>query len=235
MTTPVQIINLALKQCGVLGVGQTASAEDISDSFATLNMMLAQWSVKRNIVHQILDTGITTDGRQTYTVGPGGDFNIGRPARLAGAYCRQFGAPGTPVDYPLELLLSQTDYARVSTKQIKSMPSTVYYDPQYPMGTLYCWPVPIQGYELHILTLAPLQQFATPYDDINLPPEYLEPLMYNLAGRLYALYGLQPNPVVIALASAGLQTIRQANAQIGRLQMPGSLIGTAGYNFYSDN
>lgn len=234
MTTPVELINLALKQVGVLGVGQTASAEDTADSFKLLNMMLAQWSVKRNVVYQIVDISCSATGAQTYTVGAGGDFNTPRPAKLFGAYCRQFNAPGMPVDYPLDLLQSITDYSRISTKTIGSMPSAVWYDPQMPLGVLHTWPVASAGYEIHILSLTPLAKFATPYDDITLPEVYEEALMYNLAGRLYALYGLQPNPVVIALASASLATVRQSNLQVATLCMPGGLTGRGAYNVYSD-
>lgn len=41
--TAGSIINLALKMAGILGVGQTATAEDANDAFTVLNMMLAQW------------------------------------------------------------------------------------------------------------------------------------------------------------------------------------------------
>jgi hypothetical protein len=233
MTTPVEIINLALKQVGVLGVGQTAAAEDIADAFAILNMMLAQWSVKKNLVHQIFDVACVSTGAATYTVGAGGDFNTARPPRVMGAYCRQL-AP-VPIDYDLELLMSQKDWGRVSTKTISSMPSLVYYDPQYPLGVLHVWPIATVGYELHLLMLAPLTQFATPYDDINLPAEYMEALMYNLAGRLYSMYGRPVDPVTIALATAALGTLRQANTQVGKLYMPAAVVGRANYNPYSDN
>lgn len=234
MTTPVELINLALKQVGVLGVGQTASDEDVADAFKMLNMMLAQWSVKRNVVYQIVDVPSATTGASTYTVGPGGDFNTPRPSKLIGAYCRQLGTPGYEVDYPLDLLQSITDYGQISTKQIKSMPSAVWYDPQMPLGVLHVWPVAIQGYEIHILALKPLAQFETAYDDINLPSEYEEALMYNLAGRLYPLYGMQQNPVVIALAGASLATVRQANLQIATLNMPSSLQTGRTYNVFAD-
>lgn len=234
MTTPVELINLALKQVGALGVGQTASAEDVADAFKMLNMMLAQWSVKRNVVYQILDVSCSATGAQTYSVGTGGDFNTPRPSRLFGAYCRQLNNPGLPVDYPLELLQSISDYSRISTKTMGSLPSLVWYDPQMPMGVLHTWPVATTGYELHILALKPLGKFSSAYDDITLPEVYEEALMYNLAGRLYALYGIQPNPVVVALANASLATVRQSNLQIATMRMPANLSRCGSYNVYSD-
>lgn len=256
MTTPVELINLALKQVGVLGVGQTASPEDIADAFKILNMMLAQWAVKRNVVHQILDIAPSSGAGEayldgplpddqvfevgsepapngpTFTVGPGGDFNTQRPAKILGAYARQLSP--TPIDYPLELLQSMTDYARVGLKTLQSLPSLAYYDPQFPLGVLHVWPLSTQGYEIHILVLAPLQRFETAYDEIDLPPEYEEALMYNLAGRLYPMYGMPPDRTVIQLAAASLQTVRMANTQGGKLYMPPTLVRGGTYNFYSD-
>lgn len=234
MTTPVELINLALKQAGVLGVGQTASAEDTNDAFKLLNMMLAQWSVKRNVVFRISDIPCVATGQQTYTIGPGGDFNIPRPAKLVGAYCRQLRNPGQPVDYPLQLLFSQTDYGNVSTKTQASMPSLVYYDPQFPLGVLHVWPVAITGYEIHIQALMPLSKFETPYDEIQLPPEYEDAIMYNLAGRLCLFYQIPLPQGLPQLAQASLNTLRQANVQVGQMYMPAELTGGSRYNVYSD-
>ncbi|NMX39365.1 hypothetical protein HBO34_15935 [Pseudomonas veronii] len=234
MTTPVELINLALKQVGVLGVGQTASAEDIADAFKMLNMMLAQWSVKRNVVYQIVDVPCLATGAQTYSVGVGADFDTPRPSKIFGAYCRQLNNPGLPVDYQLDLLQSISDYTRIATKTMGTLPSMVWYDPQMPTGVLHTWPVAISGYELHILALKPLGKFASPYDDITLPEVYEEALMYNLAGRLYPLYGMPQNPVIIALANASLATVRQSNLQIATLNMPASLMRRGKYNVYSD-
>ncbi|WP_242176580.1 hypothetical protein [Pseudomonas sp. MONT-RG-20F-20-E-7-02] len=234
MTTPVELINLALKQAGVLGVGQTATAEDTSDAFKLLNMMLAQWSVKRNVVHQIIDSGLPTTGAQTYSVGIGGDFSIARPSKLVGVYCRQLNPPSLPVDFPIELLQSMSDYGRISLKTMASMPVAAYYDPQYPLGVLHVWPVPITGYEMHILALVPLGQFATPYDDIILPAEYEEAIMYNLAGRLCSFYQIPIPQGVVQLAASALSTIRMANIQVGKMYMPDNLVSGGTYNVYSD-
>lgn len=234
MTTPVELINLALKQAGVLGVGQTASAEDTNDVFKLMNMMLAQWSVKRNIVFRIADTACVATGSQTYTVGPGGNFNIPRPAKLVGAYCRQLNPPAQPIDFPLQLLSAQSDYGRVSTKTQKSMPSLVFYDPQNPLGVLYVWPVAITGYELHILTLQPLNAFASLYEEITLPPEYEEALMLNLAGRVCMFYQIPLPQGLPQLAQASLATLRMANVQVPLMHMPDFLVRRGRYNVYSD-
>lgn len=44
MTTAADIINQALKDIGVLGMGETATAEDATDGLDALNQMLGQWN-----------------------------------------------------------------------------------------------------------------------------------------------------------------------------------------------
>ncbi|MED5773577.1 hypothetical protein, partial [Enterobacter kobei] len=89
MTTPNDLIILALKQANVLGVGQSASAEDIQDCFALLNMMLAQWNRRRYAIYHLKTVNIACDGSQSYTIGPGGDIDTTRPNKIESAYFRQ--------------------------------------------------------------------------------------------------------------------------------------------------
>ena len=104
MTTPAELITLALKQSGVLGVGQTASAEDMNDAFKLLQMMLGQWQVDRFMVFHLVTNSILCTGQQSYTIGPGGNINIPRPDRISSAFVRQ-------------LTQAQTNQARIGRPQ----------------------------------------------------------------------------------------------------------------------
>ena len=89
-TTPGQIIGLALLDCGVLGQGQIATATDTNNALTRCNWMLSEWNRKRWLIYNLVDTLIPCTGQISYTVGPGGDFDIPRPDRLEdGCYLRQ--------------------------------------------------------------------------------------------------------------------------------------------------
>ena len=91
--TVSQIINLALKDAGIIGVGQTPNAEDVNDSFTRLNWMIDQWAQKRYLIWHLVDLAKVSTGAQSYTVGPGKDFDIAlRPDRLEAAFLRQLNA-----------------------------------------------------------------------------------------------------------------------------------------------
>lgn len=125
MTTPNDLIILALKQANVLGVGQSASAEDIQDCFALLNMMLAQWNRRRYAIYHLKTVSIACDGSQSYTIGPGGDIDTTRPNKIESAYFRQIiTSPPNQIDYPLEIIRAREDYDRIYLKDMQSFRNT---------------------------------------------------------------------------------------------------------------
>lgn len=234
-TTPRDLINLALKTANVLGVGQTASAEDMNDSFNLMNMMMAQWQRRRYMVYQLIESSRQATGQLSYTVGLGGDFNIARPSKLEFAYFRQNQNTPLPVDYPLQILRAREDFDRISIKNLNAFPMYAFYDGGFPLANLFIWPVPNNQYELHITVMQQLQQFQTVSDSIVLPPEYSAALMWNLTLELYPFYGLPANLVIQGKAEASMRIIEEANAQIPLLQMPTALRSRGGaYNIYGD-
>lgn len=239
LTTAQDLCTFALKAVGVLGVGQTALPDDYQDVFAALNGMVGQWNAKRWLIYQLVDYKLVSTGATSYTVGVGGDFNTpGRATRLESAFFRQFiTSPPTSVDYPLEILESREDYNEIVLKTLVSWPRYIFFDSGNPLGSVYPWPVPQASlYELHITLKQTLPQFASYTQAINLPEEYTEGLWTNLAIRLGALYpGAAVTDDTRRLATASLETIRVANAQVPRLLMPEGLARPALYNIYSDS
>lgn len=241
MTTAQDLIKLTLKAIGVLGQGQTPRQEQLNDALLIMNMMIGQWNRKRWLIPHLVEVKKQATGAISYSIGPGADFNVPRPDKLEDAFIRLTpngggdfsfdfnndeliaGGGTTSVDYPLRIIQAREDYDRISLKGMGSFPYYVFYDSAYPIGKLYFWPVPSSLYELHILVKDTLSGFSQLTTVFNLPPEYMEAIYYNLAGRLAPIYGKTPNPVVVALAAAGLNTIRQANTQIPNLKLPGVL------------
>lgn len=234
--TPNDIITFALKAAGVLGVGQSALAEDYNDAFTALNGMLAQWQRRRWLIWHTVDVALTSTGATSYTIGAGGNFNVARPDRLEAAFFRQFiNSTPNQVDWPLEILESREDYNQIALKTLPSLPRYIFYDAAYPLGVVYPWPVPAAGvYELHLTLKETLNQFTSLNQTIALPPEYEEAIWTNLVLRLAPIYQFQARPEVIALAKAALSTIRGANAQIPRLQIPKYLQRPSLYDVNSD-
>lgn len=244
--TPLDLITLALKQAGVLGVGRVPRAEDANDALSHLNMMMGQWNKRRYLVYHLVDKAVTAYGATSYRIGPGQDIDArGRVTKIDSAYWRyggtseqgndfnpdfspDFGPPHViapdAIDYPLAVLTSREDWARIGLKGQPGVPSLVWLDADYPIGNLYVWPSPTQG-EIHVVLQEELPRFPDLTTDIALPDEYFEALFHNLVVRLRSAYQRPADPVSVQLAKAALNTIRSANAQIGTLSMPTGLPG----------
>jgi hypothetical protein len=198
-----------------------------------LNGMLSQWQRKRWLVYSLDDVSFPATGAISYTVGLGQNVNIARPDRLEAAFVRLIN--GTQqVDYPLDLLGSREDYNQVALKGLQTFPQLAFYDAAFPIGNLYLWPAPTSQYTIHITVKTQLVSFSGLTGLVSLPLEYQEALIYNLAARLRPMYGLPPEPSVIALAKESLNVIRGANAQIPRLTLPPQITRDTLYNIYGD-
>ncbi len=234
-STAIDLITLALKDIGALGIGQAVSAEDTADALATLNMMLGQWAAERLSVYHLIDTAHQANGSVSYTVGTGGDFNIPRPIKINAAYARLASSgAGSAVDYRISMIDAREDYARISLKTLNSFPEYAFYDSAFPLGNLFLYPVPNSSYELHIVTMDTLPQFATPATVVNLPDPYKAMIRYNLACYLAPSYQLEPTPALVRLAINAKRVVKRMNAQIPSLVMPRGLGSKSLYNIYSD-
>ena len=236
MTTPIDLINLALKQSGVIGVGQTASAEDMQDCFKLMQMMLGQWQTKRYMMYHLINLSIPCTGALNYSIGPGGSIPLAsRPNEIVSAFIRlPATGSGYQVDYSLNIIRAREDYDRILAKSMGTIPSFLFYDSGFPLGTLYAWPVPSSLYELHVTVADQFQTFSTVADVFTLPAQYEEAIMYNLAGRLRPMYGMPPDPSISGLAKAALNCLQSANVQLPRMQVDPFLSSGSRYNIYTD-
>lgn len=221
LTTPLSIISLALRDAGVIGVGQTASAEDATDAFDKLNMILSQWNHDRWMIYHLIDVGCPSTGAVSYTVGVGEDFDTPRPDRLEFAFRRQYPTGAQPVDQQMQILEAREDYNRIIVKGTTGPAVYAFYDSAFPVGNVYFWPLSQASIYTHYITVkAQLTEFASLSEVINLPSAYKPALLYTLACWLRPGYQLAADPQVAGLARKSLAIIRGANAQIPRLRMP---------------
>ena len=165
---------LALRLAGRINDQQRVSdtSTDMNDALSLLVMMLGQWQRKRWLVWNEAETAKVATGSQWYSVGPGGDFNMPRPDKLHGGFCRMkpFGGPN-PVDIHLSIIESKEDWAKITIKDLKSLPEALFYDSAFPLGRVTFYPVPpANDYELHIFTKAQLPVYVHLTDQLLVPP-----------------------------------------------------------------
>lgn len=149
--TARDFISLAMKEAGVLGVGQTLLAEDINDGFTYLKRMLALWQRRRWLVPNLYDLSVIGNGEISNKIGPGQYWNAPRPDKIAAAYIIQRNTGSNPVSLGCRIITAYEDYAQLAVKNLPSLPYLVFYDGAYPYGNVFFWPIPDSSYELHLI------------------------------------------------------------------------------------
>lgn len=141
-----------------------------------------------------------------------------------------------PVDFQLDIIPSHQDYARITVKTVGTLAWRIFYDPIWPIGLLFPWPIPQASiYELHVGFKVVLPRFQSLQQSINFPPEYEAALNWSLARRLRASYQMPPDPEVNALARDALNSMRLANQAMPTLRLPEELTGrNRAYDYRSD-
>lgn len=233
--TARDFITLAMKEAGVLGVGQTLLAEDINDGLTYLQRMTNLWQKKRWLTPALEQFSIVCDGSISYTIGSGGDLDIARPPKISAAWIVQNNTGSTPVSLPLRPIFSYEDYALINIKELNSLSGWFFYDAQWPLANFF--PIPIAS-DLYTIYLVVQKLLNFPDDSLDtvfeLPPEYEEAIHYNLAVRLCSAYQLPVPPDTRKLAKASLNTLRVTNTQVPRLGMPRGLMGNrGGFNLWN--
>lgn len=223
--TARDFIILALKEAGILGVGQTPLAEDVNDCFVLLQRMTSTWQKKRWMIPGLTDIFQIGNNAISNTIGPGGYWNFPRPDKIQAAYFIQLGTGPTPVSLKLDVIKSYEDYARIAIKNLNAFPSSIFYDQNNNagLGNIFVHPIPSSIYEIHLIVKSQLSWPANINSAFTLPDEYGEAVHYNLAIRVCSAFGNDPKKLTAKLAKTSLNTIKVTNTQIPTLLMPVAL------------
>jgi len=220
--TALDLIRSALVMTGALAQGESPSAADAQDAFTRLNRMVSGWANQRLTIF-VTERNVHTlvGSQQTYTIGPGGDFDQTRPLFLsyAGLVLTNTN-PDTEI--PLDIWTTKDWWLQSVKAQTSTQPTAVYYETAYPrtgadagLGNIIVWPVPTQVNDIALYTPTQLGEFANLSTDYSFPPGYEDALEYNLAVRLIqAGFGLRSTlSDVQPMAKETLAIVKRANIQ----------------------
>lgn len=160
----------------------------------------------------------------------------GRPTTPATGTLTVAAVNGVPVEIPRPVI-TDSGYQQI---QLKNMPNqqftVVYYNPTYPYGTVYLWPLPDVATNQLVLYLQNVfpgfVDLTTPYDWPSLPG-YAEALQYNLDLRLAIPYKGTVSDEIHGMAVETLGMIKRANNKLYDLPSDAALLTgdrRGGYN-----
>lgn len=183
------IIGGALRLISSLTPGEAVNGAEASNALTVLNRLLAAFSMEWDLINTtVIEPFPLIINQISYTYGVGGNLNSIRPDTIVNQWIYDTVAG---IRYPLKQV-SDWEYNWITLNTIGSIPKVIYYDPQFPLGVLYIYPVAGgSNYQLNIESKKPMAQFATTASSMNLPGEYYEELVMLLADELSVEYGFE--------------------------------------------
>lgn len=241
MATALDIITRGMRTINVLATGETPSAAEAQDGLTALNGMLDTWQSERLMIFSVIRVvlGDLTIGQQTYTLGPGGDFDMPRPAKIERYGIISLNNPAQPLELPLNedgTNMSYDEWASIPTKNIQSsLPLYVWDDNNFPLRNLNYWCIPSSNVQATIYPWQLLSSFPDLVTDVEFPPAYYECVVYNAALRFTMEYGGNIPPLLPSMASEAVAKVKRINTPMLEMGMDPSLTSRSGYyNWISD-
>lgn len=191
------IISASLRAMEVIGAGESASPEDLTNCGQALNLICKAYANKslplwcRQQIPVALQAGVAT-----YTLGPA--TNTPRPVRILQAFLRN--ADGT--DVPIAIM-SWEDYNAMGSKSQASQVTQIYYDPQLVNGMVTVYGVPPDSSStLMLLIQRQLQDVNLGTDNPDVPQEAYHMLKWKLIEEVGLEYGVKVSTLQIAANKA---------------------------------
>jgi hypothetical protein len=220
------IFTLALMEIGAIGAGDTASASDIELARKYFNLLIDQWKLEKSLCYVTNHESFAfATSKQTYTIGPTGDFVTDRPIRIDLANLIIVGTDD--VRMPLEVINDESYSAIPIPAYDSAYPVKIYYRPTYPNGTIYPWPYPTTvTNKLELFTTTQLSEVAAAdiTNTISFAPGYRAALLYSLAKILCGAFEKEVSQDLALKARESKSILSSSNARTPRQcsDIPGS-------------
>jgi hypothetical protein len=239
MTTASQIITRSANALGYLGITEVLSAADANQGLNVFNAMLDSWNGEGLNSYAWSTLNFTlVPNTQSYTIGPTGVWVATRPTQIYDAWLTD----SNNLQYPLGSL-PQDRWNNIGDKTITSqIPTSYFYDSQYPNGIINIFPIPLLGYAVSFNVQLQQVDFSNLVTTLSMPPGYERAFVLNLALEMMA----QGYPCVLDQnqlarltenASQAKANIKRANIKEVISDYDAAIVSKsyATYNIYSDS
>lgn len=179
-----ELITQTLRKMTVLGVTQALDADEAEAVRIELNTMLKGWQRSGPHLWKKTEGSVTmTNAAASYDL-----TATLNPLRILSMRYRDTASRDLPMR-----LFTREDYFNLPLKTSSGIPTQYYFDPQRGAPTLYVWPVKatITTETLRVTYQKRIDDIDDLSNDIDIPQEHFDVLMYALAERLLDDYGIE--------------------------------------------
>lgn len=211
MSTLRDLITGSFRLLGIVQQGESLSADDINVAVLSLSEMIDSWSNNKLLIYNYEPYEFQLTGAPSYTLGPGGDWNITRPMKIENAYARLNSGSQQQVDIAMQILTIH-QYADISVKNTPStFPFALYDDGNYPLRTITLFPIPTGPASIVLWLRAPLVDLTNLDQVVNFPPGYERAFRYNLAINIAPEFGKTVSPEINEIAVSSILALERLN------------------------
>lgn len=175
MATGASLVEDALLEAAILGVGETVSAEDQTLGLRILNRMLDSWATENLMIYATTSDSFTmTAGQSTYST----SLLTQRPVSVASMFVSL-----NSIDYPVTMIDEQT-FNAIPYKATSAIPDMCFYNPSFPNGEFKFYPTPYAAFTCTVNSRYPLAGNIAAATALALPQGYEKAIIDNLAVEL---------------------------------------------------
>lgn len=208
----------ALQELQMYQAGDIAPPEDLEFAQKKLVRLLDNWNADRRAVYaEVFETFTLTPSLSPHTIGPTGTWvTAQRPETIDGMNLVLTGS----ITAPIALQDYQWWLANANQTLTSAIPTDCYYEPAWPNGKLYFWPVPTTVYGVQIVRRVVLDSAFAIGGTFTLPPGYRDAITLTLAEDLVSSFGVaaQPSPALPTKAREARQRVFGANTIVPRIR-----------------
>lgn len=222
----LDICKMAMVKIGAIDPNEDPDGQEALDVQAQGNLLADSWNAEQKYIWaNRFFTGLLIPNHQPLLIGPTGDvgFNqaagiLQRPVKILDANILLNALAGPPwigqTTVRLHCRVHQDKgkwWASKSAPGVASVtPTDLYYEPDYPNGSMFIWVVPTVAYPLELLLQTLLVQYQL-NDSVQLPPGGLMAFVYSLAEMIAPDFDMPWTPALEQLKRAALRRFTNLN------------------------
>lgn len=202
--TALEMIEKAFHRLGKAAEGEALSARMYEDGRSSLNLLLKSRLGTMEHLFTKAERSVTlVANTASYMLTP-------KPGRVLSVR-RRYTSGSTITDVPLNELSRQEYFDMPVKTSSPSTPNSWYYDPQTTTGTLYVWPPPSTAvatdHTLQLTYLRRIEDMIGTGDDLDMPQEWIDPVVWLLADDLETEYPVRDSRLALKIERKAAESL----------------------------